>query len=246
MWTISYEFRCYLLAALFGLVGLYVRPRLFALLTGVVLAANLLFVVPQLDGALELPGPMTAIVGQPMLMVRLLGAFMAGTCFWLLRPAIRGRLALGAAVLLPAVMFVTDAQPITVVLLGGYVLFWLVFRCPWPPLRRINATNDISYGVYLYAFPLAQLLIFFWRGVDVVVLVVATFLLSLICGSLSWWTVEKPALALKGRRPVRRGGRGVGGRRRAPVPSGGREAPDMSTAGRTARATVTDGAPAGS
>ena len=209
MWTIAYEFRCYILAAAFGFMGLYRRPGLFALLTALVLAANVPFAVPQL-AVLELPGPLGVVLGQPMRMVRLLSAFMAGTCFWLFKPTIRGRLALGAAILFPAVMFVIVLQPIAVIALGGYILFWLAFKCEWRPLRRINAKNDISYGVYLYAFPITQLLIFFWGGIHAVVLILVTFLLSLICGSLSWRAVEKPAMEMKRRLPgVRHDGRGA-------------------------------------
>ncbi len=200
MWTIAYEFRCYILAAVFGLIGLYRRPRLFAVLTAFVIAANVPFAVPRL-AVLEFPGYLSVILGQPMRLVRLLSAFMAGTSFWLLQPKIRGKLALGAALLFPAVMFVIVLQPVAVIVLGGYVLFWLAFRCDWRPLRRINARNDISYGVYLYAFPITQLLIFFWRGIPSVMLVLVTFLASLICGSVSWRAVEKPALRMKGRLP---------------------------------------------
>jgi peptidoglycan/LPS O-acetylase OafA/YrhL len=199
MWTISYEFRCYILAAVFGFIGLYRRPWLFAVLTGLMLAANLLFAVPQLASVLQLPGPVGAVVGQPMHMVRLLSAFMTGTCFWLLKPKLGGRYAILAAVVLPAAMFVTAIQPIVLSLLGGYLLFWLAFECEWSPLRRINAKDDISYGVYLYAFPITQLLIFFWRDIPAPVLILATFLLSLVCGSISWRFVEKPALGLKRR-----------------------------------------------
>jgi peptidoglycan/LPS O-acetylase OafA/YrhL len=206
MWTISYEFRCYVLAALFGVAGLYLRPRLFAVLTGLLLAANVLFLVPTLRSALEVPGPVGAVVGQPVLTVRLLSAFMVGTCFWLLQPPLRNRVALAAALLLPVVMFVADLQVVSVALLGGYLLFWLAFRCAWSPLRRVNAERDLSYGVYLYAFPITQLLIFWWRDIPVAVLIVLTFLLALACGALSWRWVEKPALALKRRlrRPRRR------------------------------------------
>jgi peptidoglycan/LPS O-acetylase OafA/YrhL len=201
MWTISYEFRCYILAAVFGLVGLYLRPRLFVVLTSLMLAANLLFVVPHVRAALQFPGPVALVVGQPRLMVRLLSAFMMGTCFWLLRPAIRGRVALAAAIALPMVMLAKDLHTVAVIVLGGYLLFWLAFRCQWRPLRQINARNDISYGVYLYAFPIAQLLILFWREIPVTALIAATFVLAIVCGALSWWSIEKPALALRRRLP---------------------------------------------
>ena len=131
-------------------------------------------------------------------------------------------------------------------LLGGYVLFWLAFKCEWPPLRRINAKNDISYGVYLYAFPLTQLIIFFWRDIHVGVLVLATFLLSLICGSLSWHLVERPALgdeaAAQGAGPRARGTRQQAGL----IPPAGLDQPSGPlTSSVFSRPTGSAGAPAG-
>ena len=120
LWTISYEFRCYILAAAFGFIGLYLRPRLFALLTALMLAVNVLFAVPQPAAVLTLPGPIAAVVGEPKLMVRLLSAFMTGTCFWLLKPTISGRIALVAASSCRRSCSSRGLQTIAVSLLGGY------------------------------------------------------------------------------------------------------------------------------
>ena len=57
MWTISYEFRCYILAAVVRLRRPVPPAAPVRRLTALMLAANLLFDVPRLETALQLPGP---------------------------------------------------------------------------------------------------------------------------------------------------------------------------------------------
>jgi peptidoglycan/LPS O-acetylase OafA/YrhL len=60
--------------------------------------------------------------------------------------------------------------------------------------------RDYSYGVYIYAFPMQQLMVFLLPGdrvwwVNILLSLPPTLLLA----ALSWHLVEKPALALKRR-----------------------------------------------
>ena len=68
---------------------------------------------------------------------------------------------------------------------------------------RLQLRSDISYGMYIYAFPLQQLLamtLLLTAPVEVFMLVSA--LLTAVFATASWFAVEKPALALKrSRRP---------------------------------------------
>ena len=59
-----------------------------------------------------------------------------------------------------------------------------------------NAIGDPSYGIYLYAFPLQQLLIYWYRP-STLVLFVASTIGAFVFGYLSWILIEKKALALK-------------------------------------------------
>jgi peptidoglycan/LPS O-acetylase OafA/YrhL len=66
------------------------------------------------------------------------------------------------------------------------------------PLQRVGARNDYSYGVYIYAYPVQQLLATwhaqrfgYWAYLGLSVLGVAPF------AAASWWVVEKRALRLK-------------------------------------------------
>lgn len=56
--------------------------------------------------------------------------------------------------------------------------------------------GDPSYGIYLYAFPLQQLLIYWYRP-STLVLFIASTIGAFVFGYLSWILIEKKALALK-------------------------------------------------
>lgn len=73
-------------------------------------------------------------------------------------------------------------------------------RMSMPVLRRAGRFGDMSYGLYLYAFPIQQLVLHAMPGDRYPVLTCAA--LSVIAGLLSWHLVEKPSLTLK--RSVRR------------------------------------------
>ena len=86
-----------------------------------------------------------------------------------------------------------------VAILGGYLLFWFAFNVNAPRLSRVGLNVDISYGVYLYAWPVQKLLI--WSNPAIspwLVFGEATTIASIIAFG-SWWMVEKPFLDLKRR-----------------------------------------------
>ena len=77
----------------------------------------------------------------------------------------------------------------------AYPLLWLGAHLPF---YWIGAKNDYSYGVYIYAYPLTQLLISlgaervgFWPFMLLTASVTLAFAVA------SWWLVEKRALQLK-------------------------------------------------
>jgi len=213
-WTISYEFRCYILAAALGLAGLYRRGGRWAFLglTVAMVAVNLVLALAA--PGLKAPDWLVATFGEPHQQARLTTAFMIGACFWLFNGelALRLRYAVAAALALVGLMFVPALAETALFLLGGYVLFWIAFKATWKPLHTINAKDDVSYGVYLYAWPIGALLIWFWRDIPPPLLALLTFLGALACGLASWLAVEKPAMRWKFR------GRGSG--RSAPATKG--------------------------
>ena len=201
MWTIIYEFRCYLLAAVLGLLGFYRRRGLYLAFTAALLAAAVVLQLPETRWVWQATRPLHGALGEPARAAVLTAAFACGACYKLFPLNFRGRTALLCLIAMLAGLFVPALAPAAVATVGGYVLFWITFKLRWRPLRTINATEDISYGVYLYAWPAATLLLWYWRDVPVGVLAAFGLIAAGVFGAVSWRVIEKPALALKSRLP---------------------------------------------
>ena len=181
------------------MIGLYRRRWAFVGLTAAVIAANLLFRLPIGDEIAQIARPLNGLLGEPGPTVRLTGAFMSGACFRLFKVDYRGWIAALCAAAMTACLFVPALAGPALMTLGGYVLFWAVFKLSWRPLRTLNAKEDISYGLYLYAWPAATLLVWYWREIPILALGLLTLAASAALGAVSWFVIEKPSLALKSR-----------------------------------------------
>ena len=78
----------------------------------------------------------------------------------------------------------------------------LAYLCLWLgivlPLQRVGRTNDISYGMYIYAFPLAQILVVYGAAsLGLPALIVLSVALTLPFAVASWLLVERPAMGLR-------------------------------------------------
>jgi peptidoglycan/LPS O-acetylase OafA/YrhL len=194
MWTIRYEFKCYLLVMLVKNLGIYknerlslVLPILFLLLWGVC-AIYFPFNKAYDSGLFGL------LVGRPEDLMRFAFIFSCGGCFYLFRENIKYS-AMGASIcaigVLSAMFNKVLAEPVVAVL-GGYLLFYLAFKAR---KTSINRDYDISYGLYLYAWPISQLIILYFPSVPPIYLACATFIFGSIMGMASWFLIEKPATA---------------------------------------------------
>jgi peptidoglycan/LPS O-acetylase OafA/YrhL len=64
-------------------------------------------------------------------------------------------------------------------------------------IRSFNNWGDFSYGVYIYAFPIQQTIAFLFPKMSLLAMAGFSSLLSIAVAALSWFLVEKPALAHK-------------------------------------------------
>lgn len=183
IWTIKYEIVCYLLLALAGAAGLLRRPLVVLASLGAGLAALTLF-----ESCL-FPAGVNSLI-------RFGTCFMLGNAFWLLRDRVplSGLIAACLAVL----AIVADNTPLavpTLIAAEGYGLLWLAYL---PVLARIPMPSaDLSYGVYLYGFPIEQVIES--AGFGGLLIIVAAAPVTLAVAALSWFLVEKPALQFKDR-----------------------------------------------
>jgi peptidoglycan/LPS O-acetylase OafA/YrhL len=65
-------------------------------------------------------------------------------------------------------------------------------------ISGLNKTiGDFSYGIYLYAFPIQQIIVHFVQGITALQLMSISLPCAIIAGILSWHLIEKKALKLK-------------------------------------------------
>jgi peptidoglycan/LPS O-acetylase OafA/YrhL len=188
LWTLIWEIMCYTLVAIFGVLGLLKRrwflPALF------VLALAWSATLPPL----EIPQiwTLTQVAGRFAVM------FLAGALVHRFRDAIPARWSIVAVcvVVVLASGFLPNYR-----LLGALPLAYAVIVSgALLRNRRLVLRTDLSYGVYIYAFPIQQLLVIcgLVHLTPILFFIVAT-IATLPMAALSWFLIEKPAMRLKAR-----------------------------------------------
>jgi peptidoglycan/LPS O-acetylase OafA/YrhL len=194
MWTIAYEFRCYLAVIVVGALGAF-TPRYRPVLAGVVLALLLVNAWGILWGVWS---PGIQYLGKLSHNVRLLSVFGVGSLYYLYADAIKlsNRGAVIAAAGLVPLMFFSHCAEMAYALLGGYLIFWFALRTRVLESSLIGNRIDISYGLYLYAWPIQNLVIWHYRHINPWLLCLIALPCAAICGILSWTLIERPFLKL--------------------------------------------------
>lgn len=207
LWTLAEEFECYLAVAVLGALGLFriARPIAWALLIPTSMcfdyAVGIIFhgvpVTPA--GAVEFERAQFSVLGYMPVF------FAIGSVAYLYRRSIPLHpslfvLAAAATVAGLDLQWNFTLLPIA----ASYCLLWLTFRLP---IRHFDSRGDFSYGVYIYAFPVQQLLaLFTLNRFGYVFYCASTVALTLPLAGLSWYIIEKPSLSLKRWTPSSLGG----------------------------------------
>lgn len=194
MWTIQYEFACYLMVVGLGAAGLLKRRwpvpvlALGLLVLGTAAADRL---PAWLSHTRLFPGPPDQLILLPAI-------FLAGASYRLYRHEIRFTPLLTgvAAVAFAAALFSWWTVWLGYAVFGSYCIFAVARAGAGTRVGRINDRTDISYGIYLYASPTIQLLVRYVGGQSLVLVGVLTWAIAALAGWLSWRLVEKPVLAL--------------------------------------------------
>ncbi len=77
----------------------------------------------------------------------------------------------------------------------AYVVFFIVYKLPVLPLDRY--IGDLSYGVYIYAWPVQQIVEMFYPNNNPYQNGLISVVFVLLLAKLSWDLIEKPSLDLK-------------------------------------------------
>lgn len=194
LWSIRYEFWCYLGVAAAGLTTLLARGR------GVLLAALLAIIAVKfgcdLLGKKPMLGIIGAIIGWPYLWLSVAPSFLAGMLVYLYRERLprSGWLAL---CLLAMLVVAAHVSQLLADAMFPFVAAYATFYVAFLEIRLPDAARygDFSYGTYLYAYPIQQMLV--GATLPFFLYVPLAIILSVAAGAASWFLVEKPFLPRK-------------------------------------------------
>lgn len=185
IWTLPAEMRMYLLTAALGVFGMLSHRWL-----GTVVVALLLW--------LGFAHPDYIPLHQDWF--KLAGFFALG----ILAQLHKDRLQIRHAVMLMLLLMVylsmrVRAMPWLFALCLAYFCFWFAYRTPvW---RRLERWGDPSYGIYLWGWPVQQVLLANMPSMSPWQNFLAAAVLATGLGYLSWWCLERQVLKLKNWQP---------------------------------------------
>ncbi|AYG43990.1 acyltransferase [Pseudomonas sp. Leaf58] len=182
LWTIPLEMRMYVVLGVLVWVARVTRLPM----TGLTLAALVV--------ALGLYTLHPAFAGYPY---KLVVCFLAGSVFYSYRAVIpySGWLLLACV----GLFWAAKGGRFEVFAFAVLTIYGTLYAAYCSPLRLPAYVQDYSYGIYLYAFPIQQVLAAAMPSAGPYWLMLAAVPASWLAGFVSWELVEKPALAMKKR-----------------------------------------------
>jgi len=188
LWTLKYEVLCYLGLALAGLAGLFSQER-----RGV---ACLLLAVFLATVFIDAPKPIETFTALDNMRYFAL-YFGMGTLAYLGRDYLVIR---ASVLLILAPLFVfaigTRFAELTSALFLGYATLWAA-AMRYGPLRNVANRIDLSYGTYIFACPLQQIIVEQAPQLGPGSQIVLGLAIVLPLALFSWLAIERPAIGLR-------------------------------------------------
>ena len=185
MWTIHWEFLCYLMVFFLGSLRL-LNQKIFVPLLYVACAGIFAYTASRLTHAVTNIPPRL-----PML-------FLAGMSFYICRDLVKYKFSFfGLAIVLCVLalkMGLMSELFLTVPF--AYVLFY-VSQKHFVFTEAFNRLPDVSFGTYLYAWPIQKILVCNLQMTSPIMVTLITIPLAYAVGYLSWMLVERHFLSWK-------------------------------------------------
>lgn len=190
LWSVRIEFFCYVGIMLLGMIGLLKRGWIMVVLLLAGVGWNLWLELAHLPAHISV---FENAFGNLWDWSNVLPWFLAGAAFHLCGDTklLSRRMLVAAGIALAASRFVPHAMVVALPICGTYLLMGAAYSSR---LHRLNLGKhgDFSYGTYLYAYPVQQLIVNLEGGaLAPVVLFLIAAPISVGLGALSWFLVER-------------------------------------------------------
>jgi len=191
-WTLIYEFKGYIIIGMLGLFGILAYRMLALAAFTMMLGINTLTFL-SINANIKVIEPLMS----DFFNVMVLTPFLFGMVFALFGDKIRidDRLALAAGAVAFYTYFIAHGWNIYGQFAFLYVLMWCAVRLP---LTNWERHGDMSYGLYIYAWPIMQFAAYFHLHTRGWLIYHLTVVIACHTAAyISWHVLEKRALSLK-------------------------------------------------
>lgn len=181
IWTIRYEFYCYLFLALLYFFGVYKSKLL----------SNIICIVIIFEPITPFKGLLFASSDNNAIYL-LAPCFALGSIIAINQKLYKPSFCHALALIVLSLLFRNNEEFFALFICSAACLFSLrLSSCRW--FVALKVKNDISYGVYLWGFPLQQILSRY-HELGPVIGIVAPLFVTYFIALLSWRLIEKPAM----------------------------------------------------
>jgi peptidoglycan/LPS O-acetylase OafA/YrhL len=191
LWSLPVEFVCYLIVPVVAFVPSRFRSGVYIALAALFTISSSLMIAETVDVVLYSSSLAQATTVWPYFMVG--AAIASGPKMFPLRLDL-------ALIGLIVATLASSIQP----MVGGYlwvlVIPYVVISLGSATTRGISSAGrfgDFSYGTYLYAFPVQQVVLTVLPGLSLATSILVTVVLTTALAVASWHLIEKQALKLK-------------------------------------------------
>lgn len=205
IWTIKYELFCYVFLFILYRTALALRASIFLVLSATLILLVAIYVYEI--SRHSLPSGITFFADYNAFNVkRFLMTFTAGAWLAASEPRRAGGRLLAWSV--PSILILFSPTP--EIARAGVILLLALFvievgQTPLLFSAAYRRVGDLSYGTFLYAYPIQNLIVTkYAHSAGFLVLTVTSLIATLICAFLSWQLVERPFLRMKQRGPRNR------------------------------------------
>ena len=185
-WTLPAEARLYLYVCLLGVVGALAKPKLLN-----VVAASLIIMYIFYPKYIPLISDNTLYYYTSLM-------FLIGALFYINKDKVPSSgyiVIILFSVLVYVIYFKYEYKDIIYTVFIPYLVIWFAYN--FPSLHFFNKIGDYSYGMYIYAFPIQQLIVTHNKDIGVNLYFLYSVSITSVIAIFSWHLIEKKALKLK-------------------------------------------------